>query len=155
MAQARVASFQPDPGAPGHRLVRAAFPWPGERAVVGRLLTTVYQATAQSGPVTRQAARTVAEALGARHHELDVEPVLRRYLALGEGALGRPLTWQRDDLALQNLQARARAPGVWLLANVEDKLLLTTSNRSEAALGYATMDGDTCGRLAPLAGIDT
>jgi NAD+ synthase (glutamine-hydrolysing) len=32
--------------------------------------------------------------------------------------------------------------------------LLTTSNRSEAAVGYATMDGDTCGGLAPIAGID-
>ncbi|HYO25727.1 MAG TPA: NAD+ synthetase, partial [Lacipirellulaceae bacterium] len=32
--------------------------------------------------------------------------------------------------------------------------LLTTSNRSEAAVGYATMDGDTCGGLGPIAGID-
>ena len=50
-----------------------------------------------------------------------------------------------------------RAPaarGIWLLANLRDALLLTTSNRSEAAVGYATMDGDTCGGLAPIAGID-
>jgi NAD+ synthase (glutamine-hydrolysing) len=40
-----------------------------------------------------------------------------------------------------------------MLANVEGALLLATSNRSEAAVGYATMDGDTCGGLAPLAGI--
>jgi NAD+ synthase (glutamine-hydrolysing) len=33
-------------------------------------------------------------------------------------------------------------------------VLLTTSNRSEAAVGYATMDGDTCGGLSPIAGID-
>jgi hypothetical protein len=33
-------------------------------------------------------------------------------------------------------------------------LLLSTSNRSEAAVGYATMDGDTSGGLAPIAGID-
>jgi NAD+ synthase (glutamine-hydrolysing) len=32
--------------------------------------------------------------------------------------------------------------------------LLATSNRSEAAVGYATMDGDTCGGLSPIAGID-
>lgn len=55
---------------------------------------------------------------------------------------------------MQNIQARVRAPGVWMLANIENKLLLTTSNRSEAAVGYATMDGDTCGGLAPIAGID-
>ncbi len=69
-------------------------------------------------------------------------------------AVDRKLDWQRDDVALQNIQARARGPGAWLLANLRDALLLTTSNRSEAAVGYATMDGDTCGGLAPIAGID-
>jgi NAD+ synthase (glutamine-hydrolysing) len=47
-----------------------------------------------------------------------------------------------------------RAPSVWLLANLEQKLLLSTSNRSEAAVGYATMDGDTAGGLSPIAGVD-
>ena len=43
---------------------------------------------------------------------------------------------------------------IWLLANERGALLLTTSNRSEAAVGYATMDGDTCGGLCPIGGID-
>ena len=64
------------------------------------------------------------------------------------------LTWERDDIALQNIQARVRSPGVWLLANLTGSLLLATSNRSEAAVGYATMDGDTSGGLSPIAGID-
>ncbi len=67
---------------------------------------------------------------------------------------GRPLDWAQDDLACRNLQARVRAPLVWLMANVRGALLLSTSNRSEAAVGYATMDGDTAGGLAPIAGID-
>ncbi len=41
-----------------------------------------------------------------------------------------------------------------MLANLRGALLLATSNRSEAAVGYATMDGDTCGSLSPIAGID-
>jgi NAD+ synthase (glutamine-hydrolysing) len=41
-----------------------------------------------------------------------------------------------------------------MLANLVNGVLLTTSNRSEAAVGYATMDGDTAGGLAPLGGID-
>ena len=57
-------------------------------------------------------------------------------------------------MALQNIQARVRGPGIWMLANLRRALLLATSNRSEAAVGYATMDGDTCGGLAPVAGID-
>jgi NAD+ synthase (glutamine-hydrolysing) len=75
-------------------------------------------------------------------------------VARAEAALGRKLDWQRDDLALQNVQARARAPAVWLIANVKGALLLATSNRSEVAVGYTTMDGDTCGGLSPVAGID-
>ena len=55
---------------------------------------------------------------------------------------------------MQNIQARARAPGVWMIANLQDGLLLATSDRSEAAVGYATMDGDTAGGLSPIAGID-
>ena len=71
-----------------------------------------------------------------------------------EGGLGRELTWERDDIALQNIQARVRSPGIWMLANLNGALLLATSNRSEAAVGYATMDGDTSGGLSPIAGID-
>ena len=41
-----------------------------------------------------------------------------------------------------------------MIANVTGALLLATSNRSEAAVGYATMDGDTAGGLSPIAGID-
>jgi hypothetical protein len=41
-----------------------------------------------------------------------------------------------------------------MLANIRNALLLATSNRSEAAVGYATMDGDTSGGLSPIAGID-
>ncbi|MEL6652819.1 MAG: NAD(+) synthase [Bacteroidota bacterium] len=68
--------------------------------------------------------------------------------------MGRPLNWEQDDITLQNIQARLRSPGIWMLANLNKALLITTSNRSEAAVGYATMDGDTSGGLAPLAGID-
>jgi len=122
--------------------------------LVERLLTTVYQATENSSEVTRSAAREVARALGARHFELDVEELVRGYRGRIEAALGRRLDWEHDDLALQNIQARVRAPSVWLVANVERKLLLSTSNRSEAAVGYATMDGDTAGGLSPIAGVD-
>lgn len=124
------------------------------RDVVGRLLTCVYQATRNSSRVTRDAAASVAKGVGAEFLEFDVEGLVRSYVDMVGAAMGRPLDWGKDDLALQNIQARARAPGVWLLANVRGALLLSTSNRSEAAVGYATMDGDTCGGLSPIAGID-
>ncbi len=118
------------------------------------LLTCVYQSTRNSSDTTRHAAREVAQAVNARFIELDVDHLVESYKSLASAVIERPLDWARDDLALQNIQARARGPSVWLLANLHGALLLTTSNRSEAAVGYATMDGDTCGGLAPVAGID-
>lgn len=125
-----------------------------KKQIVRRLLACVYQATRNSGDVTRTAARTAAGALGAEYFEFDVDRVVEDYKALVSRGIGRELDWKTDDLALQNIQARARAPGVWMLANIRGALLLATSNRSEAAVGYATMDGDTSGGLSPIAGID-
>jgi NAD+ synthase (glutamine-hydrolysing) len=125
-----------------------------ERAIVRRLLTGVYQATRNSGDVTRNAAEKIAAAVGAEFLAWNIDALVDNYVAIGAKAVGRELTWDRDDTALQNVQARARGPAAWLLANLRGTLLLTTSNRSEAAVGYATMDGDTCGGLAPIAGID-
>lgn len=125
-----------------------------EPGLVRRVLACVYQSTANSGPVTRAAARGLAESLGAEFHEFDVGDIVRRYTEIVSAAVGRPLDWDRDDVALQNIQARVRAPGVWMLANIKGALLVSTSNRSEAAVGYATMDGDTSGGIAPIAGID-
>jgi NAD+ synthase (glutamine-hydrolysing) len=96
------------------------------RAWTRRLLLCAYQATAQSSHTTLDAARAVADAVGARFVLLDVEPIVAAYIARVAEALGRPLDWSHDDLALQNIQARARGPGVWMLANVEGALLLAT-----------------------------
>jgi len=122
--------------------------------LVHALLTCLYQGTENSSDTTRNAARGVAEALNADFADLDVTPLVAGYVGMVERSLDRELTWDTDDLALQNIQARVRGPGAWMLANLGGKLLLSTSNRSEAAVGYATMDGDTCGGLSPIAGID-
>lgn len=121
---------------------------------VSQLLTTVYQATENSSDATRSAASKVAAAIGAAHMEFEVGDLVDGYVTMVEKAIGRELDWGTDDIALQNIQARVRAPGVWMLANLKNALLVSTSNRSEAAVGYATMDGDTCGGISPIAGID-
>ncbi len=121
---------------------------------MAEMLTCVYQSTRHSGTVTREAARAIAEGIGATFHEFDVDNIVEEYRAAVERAIGRELAWETDDLALQNIQARVRSPGVWMLANLRGALLLATSNRSEAAVGYATMDGDTSGGLSPLVAID-
>jgi len=118
------------------------------------MLTCVYQATKNSSNTTFQAAKEIAQAVSASFIAWDIDKLVENYVEIVEKAIGRHLNWQTDDLALQNIQARSRSPSVWLLANIFNGLLLATSNRSEAAVGYATMDGDTSGGLSPLAGID-
>ncbi len=66
----------------------------------------------------------------------------------------KKITWDKYDTALQNIQSRIRSPIAWLVANITNSVLIATSNRSEASVGYTTMDGDTSGGLAPIAGID-
>jgi NAD+ synthase (glutamine-hydrolysing) len=122
--------------------------------LVHQMLLCVYQGTCNSSDTTRNAARVVAGAIRAQFLDLDVDEFVERYTALIEQAIGRPLTWTDDDIALQNIQARVRGPSVWMLANLRRALLVATSNRSEAAVGYATMDGDTCGGISPIGGID-
>lgn len=124
------------------------------RPIVEQILSCVYQATRNSSETTRHAAETVARAIGADYQEWDVDALVQGYRTMVEKGIGRELAWETDDVPLQNIQARVRAPGVWMLTNIRNALLLATSNRSEAAVGYATMDGDTSGGLSPIAGID-
>lgn len=124
------------------------------RSWIREHISTIYQATGQSGSVTREASIKLAEAIGSEHSEVQIQDLVDSYVGKAEQILGRKLTWADDDLALQNIQARTRAPMVWLMANLKGFLLLATSNRSEVAVGYATMDGDTAGGLAPIGGID-
>lgn len=119
-----------------------------------RLLTCIYQGTDNSSEDTLQSAEELARDLGATFYNWNVQQLFDQYTGMVEGSLDRALNWEQDDLALQNIQARLRAPGVWMIANIRGALLVTTSNRSEAAVGYATMDGDTAGGIAPLGGID-
>ena len=123
-------------------------------AIVNSLLTCVYQATENSSTITQTAAATLAKVLGADYLEFNIDDLVKNYINLVSQATHQQLNWSEHDIALQNIQARARSPGVWLVANLRRALLLATSNRSEAAQGYATMDGDTSGGLSPLAGID-
>lgn len=119
-----------------------------------KLLTCVYQGTRNSSDTTLNAAEKVAGGVGAAFLEWDVDALVSGYSEMVGDSLGLELNWKDHDIPLQNIQARARAPGIWMLANLKGGILVSTSNRSEAAVGYATMDGDTCGGLSPIAGID-
>ncbi len=119
-----------------------------------KLLACAYQTTNNSSETTLLAAQRLAESIGAEFYQWSIQNEVDSYTKKIENALKRKMTWETDDISLQNIQARARSPIIWMLANIKQAILLTTSNRSEGDVGYATMDGDTSGSLAPIAGID-
>ena len=117
------------------------------------LLCCVYQKGSASSAATLDSACTLARSLEASFGEIDVEPLVAAYLEKLTPVLGRTLSWKTDDVSLQNIQARVRSPGIWLVANARNALLLTTGNRSETSVGYMTMDGDSSGGLNPIGGV--
>lgn len=125
-----------------------------EKELVGELLTTAYQGTKNSSDDTFQSAKGLAESIGAKFYSWTIDEEVDSYTQKIETAIGRKLTWEQDDITLQNIQARTRSPIIWMLANINNALLLSTSNRSEGDVGYTTMDGDTSGSISPIAAVD-
>lgn len=125
-----------------------------EKEIVSELLLTAYQGSVNSSQNTLKAAQQLANSIGAEFHHWNIDEPVEAYTRKAENVLGRQLTWETDDIALQNIQARSRSPIIWMMANVKNRILLTTSNRSEGDVGYATMDGDTSGSLAPVSSVD-
>ena len=91
-------------------------------------------------------ARVQAERLGARCEVLAIEPLHHGFLEMLD-----PLFEGREaDLTEENLQARIRGVLLMALSNKFGHLVLATGNKSEMAVGYATLYGDMCGGFAPL-----
>ncbi len=125
-----------------------------QKRVVNKILTCAYQGTENSSKETLASANILAEEIGATFYEWKIDEEVKSYTKKIEKATGLALNWEEHDITLQNIQARARSPIIWMLANLKNCLLITTSNRSEGDVGYATMDGDTSGSIAPISAVD-
>ncbi len=122
--------------------------------IVNNILHCAYQGTKNSTAKTLESAAKLALEIGAKFDHWNIDEEVQSYSGKIQKILKRPLSWEKDDIAMQNIQARARSPIIWMLANIKNSLLMVTSNRSEGDVGYATMDGDTSGSIAPIAAID-
>lgn len=117
------------------------------------LLYTIYQGTKNNSPETRIFAKELSGSLGIKHFEIEIDSLVDGITQEVSDKLSIDITWKNNDLALQNIQARVRSPIVWMMANIYNHLLISTGNRSEASVGYTTMDGDSSGSLCPLSGV--
>jgi NAD+ synthase (glutamine-hydrolysing) len=107
-------------------------------------LTCVVMPSPHSSDATQKDARMIARNLGAELIELPIEAAMRAY---GE-TLGD--AWSGAGLAAENIQARIRGNLLMALSNDRGALVLTTGNKSEMSVGYATLYGDMAGGLAVL-----
>jgi NAD+ synthase (glutamine-hydrolysing) len=125
------------------------------RQTIADRFVTAYMATENSGSATHEAARSLAEELGATFLDVGIQPAVDTHVQLCRELTGVQLSWNdpSHDITLQNVQARLRGSMIWMVANLRGLLLLSTSNKSEAAVGYATMDGDTSGGISPIADV--
>jgi NAD+ synthase (glutamine-hydrolysing) len=93
---------------------------------------------------SRRYAAELARALGIQVIDLPIEPVTAAYeAALRDAVAGRP-----RDVTEENLQARTRGNLLMALSNKFGWLVLTTGNKSEMSVGYATLYGDMAGGFA-------
>src|ERR1051326_5263043 len=91
-----------------------------------------------SSPQSRADAEALAANLGIDFQVLPIDPVFQTYLETLAPAFGdRP-----PDLTEENLQARIRGAMLMALSNKFGRLLLSTGNKSELAVGYCTLYGD-------------
>jgi NAD+ synthetase len=91
-------------------------------------------------------AAALAANLGIETLSLPITGPLEAFFALYQEVLGQ----EGSFLARQNIQARIRAVHLMQLSNTFGWLLLNTGNKSEAAMGFSTLYGDTAGAFAPL-----
>ena len=109
-------------------------------------LTCVVMPSPFSSEATQGDARRIAANLGAPLLDLEIEGPMRAF----EGLLAETFAGRDPDLTEENLQARIRGNLLMALSNKFGWLVLTTGNKSEMSVGYATLYGDMAGGFAVL-----
>jgi NAD+ synthase len=91
-------------------------------------------------------AKACAQALGVRYDVLPIEAPVAGFLK----ALEKPFAGTQNGVAEENLQSRSRGTMLMALSNKFGSLVLTTGNKSEMSVGYATLYGDMNGGFNPI-----
>lgn len=99
-----------------------------------------------SHPMSEALASQMARRFGVRYSTVSITPLLNQY----SQALFPVFKTDCKGLTKENIQARIRGVLMMALSNQSDALLLATGNKSEEAVGYCTLYGDTNGGFAPI-----
>lgn len=96
--------------------------------------------------MSNEDAKAQLDILNVSHSTLSIEPVFNAFLS----TLAPVFTGMQPDVTEENLQARIRGTLLMAMSNKMGKMVLTTSNKSESAVGYATLYGDMAGGFSVL-----
>ncbi len=113
----------------------------GAEAVMAVTMPSRYTAA-----MSLEDARAECAALDINMHELSIEPPFNAFLEV----LSPLFANMPPDVTEENIQARCRGVLLMAISNKTSKMVLTTGNKSEMAVGYATLYGDMAGGFAPL-----
>lgn len=116
----------------------------GPENVLGVLLPSPY-----TSKESIEDARELATNLGIRTYCLRITPMMEAF----DDALAEVFAGLSHDTTEENLQARIRAAVLMAISNKFHSMLLSTGNKSEVAVGYATLYGDMAGGLAVIADV--
>ena len=96
--------------------------------------------------MSQEDAAKQASLLGIRYDVIPIEPIYSATVAQLQPVLGE----REPDATEENIQARCRGLLLMAISNKTGRMLLTTGNKSEMAVGYATLYGDMAGGFAPI-----
>lgn len=96
--------------------------------------------------MSQEDAAAQAATLGVRYDVLPIEPMYEATV----GQLKRVFQGCEEDVTEENIQARCRGILLMAISNKTGRMLLSTGNKSEMAVGYATLYGDMAGGFAPI-----
>ncbi|MDP8978243.1 MAG: NAD+ synthase [Actinomycetota bacterium] len=109
-------------------------------------VTAVSMPSPHTSPESSRDVKELVRALGCRAMELPIEAVMRAF----DTALSEPFAGTEPGVAEENVQSRIRGTLLMALSNKFGQLVLATGNKSESAVGYATLYGDMAGGYAPI-----
>jgi NAD+ synthase (glutamine-hydrolysing) len=109
-------------------------------------VTAVMMPSRYTAELSNTEAARQARMLGVEHHVLPIEGPFGAF----ESLLAPVFAGRAPDVTEENLQSRIRGVLLMALSNKTGRMVLTTGNKSEMAVGYATIYGDMAGGFAPL-----
>lgn len=115
-------------------------------AIGAQRVEAVMMPSRYTAAMSAEDAAAEAKSLGVEYHVISIEPVFRTFL----DSLKQEFAGTTEDTTEENIQARCRGVILMAISNKKRKILLTTGNKSEMAVGYATLYGDMAGGYAPI-----